>query len=233
MPFHYGYGDKQAHARAANELTITEGDSVSKQPYVKYAVKIKKISNPNQKKTKVNSDGTVKEDLEKIGEQIIEVVSPSKPPVQHVADYIGMLDCGEQKLAEALLKVAEHHKNQLDIYEACKLLASWSQTNAEKLKPFIESYSEKREEEPAKLSKVLFKGPRDGEYWLLRDLQDLFLFASENNVSWVILMEAAFGLRDKQLIETCREAHAQSDRQIAWLLTRIKQTASQALIIPS
>ncbi|GAA4092510.1 nitrate reductase [Mucilaginibacter panaciglaebae] len=43
IPFHYGYWDNPGRSRAANELTITEWDPVSKQPHFKYsAVKIKK-----------------------------------------------------------------------------------------------------------------------------------------------------------------------------------------------
>jgi anaerobic selenocysteine-containing dehydrogenase len=43
IPFHYGYWDNPGRSRAANELTITEWDPVSKQPHFKYsAVKIRK-----------------------------------------------------------------------------------------------------------------------------------------------------------------------------------------------
>ncbi|MDB5234666.1 MAG: molybdopterin oxidoreductase [Hymenobacter sp.] len=45
MPFHYGYWDepKDGRKRAANELTLTEWDAVSKQPHFKYAaVRIRK-----------------------------------------------------------------------------------------------------------------------------------------------------------------------------------------------
>ncbi|WP_018620893.1 molybdopterin oxidoreductase family protein [Spirosoma luteum] len=44
IPFHYGYWDEPGRKRAANELTITEWDAVSKQPHYKYAaVRIRKI----------------------------------------------------------------------------------------------------------------------------------------------------------------------------------------------
>jgi anaerobic selenocysteine-containing dehydrogenase len=44
IPFHYGYFDSGEHPRAANELTITEWDPVSKQPYFKFAaVKVEKV----------------------------------------------------------------------------------------------------------------------------------------------------------------------------------------------
>lgn len=37
IPFHYGYWDQPGRSRAANELTLTEWDPVSKQPHFKYA----------------------------------------------------------------------------------------------------------------------------------------------------------------------------------------------------
>jgi len=48
IPFHYGYWDNDDRPRAANELTITEWDPVSKQPHFKYAaVNIEKVSEEN------------------------------------------------------------------------------------------------------------------------------------------------------------------------------------------
>ncbi|GAB3860210.1 nitrate reductase [Hymenobacter terrigena] len=47
MPFHYGYWDQEegGRPRAANELTLTEWDPVSKQPHFKYAaVRIRKVT---------------------------------------------------------------------------------------------------------------------------------------------------------------------------------------------
>lgn len=44
IPFHYGYWDNGNRNRAANELTLTEWDPISKQPHFKYAaVKISKV----------------------------------------------------------------------------------------------------------------------------------------------------------------------------------------------
>ncbi len=44
LPFHYGYWDDPERSRAANELTITGYDEVSKQPFFKYsAARIQKV----------------------------------------------------------------------------------------------------------------------------------------------------------------------------------------------
>jgi anaerobic selenocysteine-containing dehydrogenase len=44
VPFHYGSWDDESRPRAANELTLTGWDAVSKQPYFKFAaVRIRKV----------------------------------------------------------------------------------------------------------------------------------------------------------------------------------------------
>jgi anaerobic selenocysteine-containing dehydrogenase len=52
IPFHYGYWDKADRPRAANELTLTEWDPVSKQPHFKYAaVRVRKVAQNGQHDT--------------------------------------------------------------------------------------------------------------------------------------------------------------------------------------
>ncbi|MDN3656173.1 nitrate reductase [Ferruginibacter paludis] len=66
IPFHYGYWDNNKRSRAANELTLTEWDPVSKQPHFKYAaVSI----------IKKEEDGTFK----KIGKSIETLTEKLKP----------------------------------------------------------------------------------------------------------------------------------------------------------
>jgi ferredoxin-nitrate reductase len=44
IPFYYGYWDNSGRPRAANELTLTTFDPVSKQPHLKYAaLRIRKM----------------------------------------------------------------------------------------------------------------------------------------------------------------------------------------------
>lgn len=65
IPFHYGYWDDNEKPRAANELTITEWDPVSKQPHYKYAaVKINKLNEPVAEKEGI---------LEKVG-NLVEII---------------------------------------------------------------------------------------------------------------------------------------------------------------
>ncbi|AKD55260.1 molybdopterin oxidoreductase [Spirosoma radiotolerans] len=61
IPFHFGYWDDPKRSRAANELTLTEWDPVSKQPHFKYAaVRIRKA-------TEVDKDALV---LDQAGQRV-------------------------------------------------------------------------------------------------------------------------------------------------------------------
>lgn len=149
----------------------------------------------------------------------------------HIGNYINMLHRGQQDLNRAFIKVSEHHGDEPDIKATCMLLAGWSRTLTEQIKFFAEKYGEEKNEEPDKLMRTLFEGPRKGPMGLLRDLQDLWVLAQEAELAGIILEQAAFGLRDEKLITVCNHVSAYAKRQASWLLTRMKSIATQTLIV--
>jgi hypothetical protein len=149
----------------------------------------------------------------------------------HIGNYIDMLHKSEKDLAEAFRLVAKEHGKEPDIRQTCELLASWSDELVQKIHPFAEKYGENKSKEPDRLMKTLFKEPRKGSFGMLRDLQDLWLMADEAEVCCIILRQAASGLHDKELIELCNEIEKKSKRQTSWLLTRMKSSATQTLIV--
>lgn len=151
----------------------------------------------------------------------------------HVGNYLGLVHGSEERLVEALTKVAEHHGDEPDIEETCGLLASWSRGHLKHLKPLVRKYSEHRNAEPANLEQALFHGPRQGSLALLRDLHDLWLLANEVQLCWTVLEQAAQALRDDELEQVCQECGQDTKRQINFFLTRIKQAAPQALVVAS
>jgi len=68
---------------------------------------------------------------------------------------------------------------------------------------------------------------------LLRDLHDLWLLVNESLISITILLQAAQALRDEQFEQALTDMHTKNERQRSWLLTRLKQAAPQALVVPS
>lgn len=149
----------------------------------------------------------------------------------HVGNYLGIVKASEEQLANAFFTVAEHHKDEPDIDSVCHLQAAWSRQHVEQIKPLCEKYSEQKNAEPERLYQVLFQGTRTGSLALLRDLHDLWLLANEVHLCWLVLDQAAKALRDQQFEKTCLECDQQTQRQLAFLLTRIKQSAPQTLIV--
>ena len=77
----------------------------------------------------------------------------------------------------------------------------------------------------------LFEGPRSGGIGLLRDLHDLWLAAAEVHLCYEAVRQAGRALHDKELVALCDRLGLQTDRQLAWLRTRIDQAAPQALTV--
>jgi hypothetical protein len=149
----------------------------------------------------------------------------------HIGNYIGLVHKSEQDLAEAFREVAKHHGEEPDVMQMCKKLAAWSENHVSNLQPFITRYSEEKNREPDKMKKALFAGPRKGGLGLVRDLHDLWLLANEVQLCWIVLLQASKALRDVELELACQQFDKQTQQQLEWLLTRIKQAAPQALVV--
>lgn len=149
----------------------------------------------------------------------------------HLAHYLGLLHRSQVNLADGFRKVADAHHEEPDIYHLCQRLAGQCDGHAERLHPFVERYSEEAPEEPDRLRSELFKGTRTGGIGLLRDLQDLYLMAAECDICWTVLGQAAQGARDQELLRVVRECAGETSVQLAWLRTRMKQAAPQALVV--
>ncbi len=234
VPFHYGTWDHPDHPQAANELTITEWDAVSKQPHLKYAaVSLAKVTLGSRVG---DAAGAVAHGIGTIlhgAKTTIKAERAAATGKMHVANYLGLVEASEAHLAESLLSVSKHHTAEPDIHQMTELLATWSTTNKSDLAPLIERYEETRESEPKALRKALFHGPRGGGLGLVRDLHDLWLLAQEVSLCYELLTQAALALRDEEMMPSSSRASKQTKRQTDWLRTRIDQAAPQALAVPS
>jgi hypothetical protein len=93
------------------------------------------------------------------------------------------------------------------------------------------SEAEEAPDEPARLHSQLFTGTRSGGLGLLRDLHDLYLMATECDISWTVVGQAAQGARDTELLEVVQRCAGETAIQLQWLRTRMKQAAPQALVV--
>lgn len=231
IPFHYGYWDEaEKRSRAANELTRTVWDPVSKQPYFKYAaVQLSKAGERSVGEQAADFYGKLKNRASELADKAM--TSAHKERVR-VPDYLGLLRDALEEFADACRSVSARYLEEPEIRWGLGQLEKISQEADQLLTPFRERYGEQRSKEPRRLRKELFSATRAGEYGLLRDLHDLYLVMSEVHISATILFQAAQALRDRELLQACRDIEEKHRLQDNLLLTQIKHRAPHALVIP-
>jgi hypothetical protein len=149
----------------------------------------------------------------------------------HLAHYLGLLHRAQLALADAFRQVAGAHEDEPDIDHLCRQQAKRCDDHAARLEPFARRYAEDAPDEPERLHSELFRGTRTGGIGLLRDLQDLYLMAAECDVCWTVIGQAAQGVRDHALLGVVTSCADETALQLAWLRTRMKQAAPQALVV--
>ncbi len=91
LPFHYGYLDEEGdeHRRAANELTLTAWDPVSKQPYFKFAaVSVAKAARRGLAARVADAAAHVGDRVSELADKVMASAHAER---RHLADYLGLL----------------------------------------------------------------------------------------------------------------------------------------------
>jgi hypothetical protein len=149
----------------------------------------------------------------------------------HLAHYLTLTHRAETALQDAYRAVAQDHADEPDVYFTCQRLAGQCAEHTRLLQPSADRYGEDAPEEPERLHPNLFTGTRTGALGLLRDLHDLYLMATQSQLCWTVIAQAAQGARDNELLDVVQRCQPQTTLQVKWLLTRIKQAAPQALVV--
>lgn len=148
-----------------------------------------------------------------------------------IGNYLQLAHDAENEAVKAFNMIATKHGDEPDVYQTCQLLASWSKNHLSKLQPFVTKYPARPDTSVEKLERMMFDNKQKGSFALLRDLHDLWLLVTEIDICWTVLLQAADGLRDREMKTTFATLQQSTKRQIAWLQTRIKQAAPQTLIV--
>jgi anaerobic selenocysteine-containing dehydrogenase len=233
VPFHYGYwdADGDAHHRAANELTITAWDPVSKQPMYKYAaVQVAKVG--------AGGLGGRVADLaskafDKVKETADQVLTRGNRPRVHVPDSIGLLRESLDQFARAARSLKGVHFEDAEVVGGCERLAELADEANAALGPFAGRYGSAAAKEPEQLRQTLFPAARPGAFGLLRDLQSLKLMAGQVHTANTSVSQAAQGLRDDDLMAACGLVDEHARRQEAWLHNQILHRSTHTLMVPS
>lgn len=148
-----------------------------------------------------------------------------------LAHYLGLLHRAQSTLADAFREVGAAHADEVDVFHMTSKLAKQCDAHAERLARFAERYDEQADDEPDRLHGELFSGTRSGPLALLRDLHDLYLMTCECDITWTLVGQAAQGARDEELLDVVNACEGETAIQLAWLRTRMKAAAPQALVV--
>lgn len=151
----------------------------------------------------------------------------------HLGHYVSLLHRGEQDLAAALRTVGDAHRDEPDVFITCGRLAEQCDRHEAELRPFQRRYSDIAPAGPDHLYSDRFGGPRSGPIGLLRDLHDLYVMTAECDLCWTLVAQGAQGARDEDLLGVVRRCESETTTQQAWLRTRLRQAAPQALVVAS
>lgn len=148
----------------------------------------------------------------------------------NLAVYIGLLHSAEQTLADSFRQVSEGHPDEPDVYHLCRSLAQQCDTHVAALTPIVQRYGEQPQSEPERLHTEGLRSTREGPVGLLRDLQDLYMLATFVEITWTLIGQAGRAVRDRELMRVVSAAETDIATVAAWLRTRLKQAAPQALV---
>lgn len=240
IPFHYGYWDEQeCRPRAANELTISLWDPISKQPYFKTAAAQLSKAGTEPLGTIVEEAGkeeclpsvTAREGI--IVEGAREVTTEGEHQERsHVPDYLGILYACNDEFIKACDSVSQNNATHLEIVARLRILKQYSSEAKALLDPFLDKYGRRIPDEPDRLRKVLFK-KRSGEFGLIRDLQDLYVMASDTQIALEIIRPTALMLRDKELRDACDQIIEYDKKQMGWITTQLQLKAPHNVVVPT
>jgi hypothetical protein len=150
-----------------------------------------------------------------------------------IARYLGLTLSAERALGDAFVLVGLRHATEPEMVNAARLHSTWCNGHLDALRRPGEHYGTHRSREGERLRRALFQGRRVGGFGLVRDIHDLLTLATSVHACWLALLQGAREERDGDLETVCRHCDAETVRQIAWLETKLRLAAPQALTVPA
>lgn len=149
----------------------------------------------------------------------------------HLASYIHLLEQGSSTLADSYAVLAEGHSEEAEIVAQATRFRTQCRRHAERLGPARQQYGDHPAPPPDRLHQPGLDRARSGGLGLLRDLHEVFDYASHLQIAWTIVGQAAQGNRDEDLVSVAEGCRDEIARQAAWLTTQVKTASAQVLLV--
>ncbi|GAA5868208.1 hypothetical protein JCM1840_006186 [Sporobolomyces johnsonii] len=243
IPFHYGAADqddadgKPVRARAANELTESAWDFVSKQPAFKAGSANIRKAEPGVQIHVVSHQYQSQLDKAANVQRHRAQDHRKEEHHRHLEDVLGEWEVFSHAVLDKFLELAESHADHMELRLGLKLFHRICSEHTEKMQPFVDGYGEYEKQAKTDmegLMKALYPKKRFGSkpYLQMMDLNGLstllqMLVGHLNN-----LFPAAQALHDKEFASAVHGAMAVYTRARNWTEDQNKVAAPQVLIVP-
>ncbi|HEX7024897.1 MAG TPA: hypothetical protein VF187_08775 [Gemmatimonadales bacterium] len=145
----------------------------------------------------------------------------------------------ESKLAGDLIRMADRHKADHEIFHVANDLARWSRQHVAALSRVGRRYDLQLEPDVdtdrgllgaarQKTAQLLARRSEPG-LLLLADLRHLYKDASGTSLDWELLAQAAQAKKDAELLSVAKHCHPETLRQARWADTKLKESSPQIM----
>lgn len=149
----------------------------------------------------------------------------------HLASYIHLLEQGSSTLADSYAVLAEGHSEEAEIVAQATRFEGQCRRHAARLGPARERYGDHPAPPPDRLHQPGLEEARSGGLGLLRDLHEVYDYASHLLIAWTIVGQAAKGNTDEELVSVAEDCRGEMALQVAWLTTQVKTASAQVLLV--
>jgi formylmethanofuran dehydrogenase subunit D len=230
IPFHYGYWDSEdGHSRAANELTASQWDPVSKQPYFKTtSVALSKAEGAAGIAAKVKQ--VAAEAVDQTLETADKLAAAAHIPRKRIADAMALVVISNENFINACRVVKTHHFENAEICNGLNRAIEISEESLRRLDPWVKKFGKHSPSELTRLATSMLPPVRAGMFGLLRDLQNLATAISEVHVLTISLQKASRAIGDAEFVHDCNLLEEGCKRQVALCLTYVEHHAAAAIV---
>ncbi|KAI1055645.1 hypothetical protein LB505_010006 [Fusarium chuoi] len=235
IPFHFGYWDtKDGRARAANELTITEWDPISKQPTFKSgAISITKV--PEDRPTAKERQS---EALAKAEKNDAEASSATESDLSNrerqLETWLGETYESILLLRDITEQLLDHLVADSEAHSGVRILIQITKDTTKRLKPLFDKFGENQargRHAAHKLRDSLFPKSDDtpSQLQVLEALRSLQVFLAHLRVGLEAMNPVSQAIWDEDFFQAVLYSISQVKRMQDWVTMQIKVRAPQAL----
>ncbi len=152
---------------------------------------------------------------------------------------IAELHRAENDLASALLRLADRHTADSDVYYVARDISRWSREHVRRLAEVGRDYgleldpdpdyestlSARRGEEESELTDQF----RERGLLLLSDLRSIHKEAAGVSLDWEVLAQTAQAMKDRELLGLAESCHPETLRQMRWANAEVKSKSAQIM----